>query len=99
LTAYTAWRPRLLSGAGDARTEEVVAMIVDALTAIVMQEVVEYNFGTLPVVFESRRQLINHLRARDRDAAFAEITEHLRSLHRHLIRERNKRQQLAQSVA
>ena len=38
-------------------------MIVDALTAIVMQEVVEYNFGTLPAVFESRRRLINHLRA------------------------------------
>ena len=74
-------------------------MIVDALTAIVMQEVVEYNFGTLPAVFESRRRLINHLRARDRDAALAEITEHLRSLHRHLIRERNKRQQPAQSVA
>jgi len=89
----------LLSDAGDARIEEVVAMIVDALTAIVMPEVVEYNFATLPVVFESRRRLINHLRARDRDAAFAETTEHLRSLHRHLMRERNKLQQPAQSVA
>ena len=73
--------------------------VTRALTAIVMQEVVEYNFGTLPAVFESRRRLINHLRARDRDAASAEITEHLRSLHRHLIRERNKRQQSVQSVA
>lgn len=82
-----------------ATRNEVVAMIVDALTAIVMQEVVEYNFGTLPAVCESRRRLINHLRAGDRDAASAEITEHLRSLHRHLIRERNKRQQSAQSVA
>jgi hypothetical protein len=35
--------------------------------------------------------LIRYLAARDREAATREITEHLQTLHRHLIRERSQR--------
>ena len=74
-----------------ATRNEVVVVMVDALTSIVMQEVVQFNFAVLPSVIEHRIQLISHLAARDREAAMREITEHLQTLHRHLIRERAKR--------
>ena len=74
-----------------ATRNDVVVVMVDALTSIVMQEVVEFNFAVLPSVIDHRIQLIRFLEARDRDAAKREITEHLQTLHRHLIRERGKR--------
>jgi DNA-binding FadR family transcriptional regulator len=83
----------------NATRNEVIVMMVDALTAIVMQEVVDYNFSVLASTIDSRRRLIAHLKQRDSAAAIHEITEHLQRLHRHLIRERNKRSQAATNVA
>ena len=74
-----------------ATRNEVVVVMVDALTSIVMQEVVEFNFAVLPSVIDHRIRLIRHLATGDGDAAMREITEHLQRLHRHLIRERGKR--------
>jgi GntR family transcriptional regulator, transcriptional repressor for pyruvate dehydrogenase complex len=82
-----------------ATRNEVVCMMVDALTEIVMQEVVESNFAILPTALGSRTRLIEHLETRDDVAAAREIADHLRTLHRHLIRERDRRQQARQDVA
>jgi GntR family transcriptional repressor for pyruvate dehydrogenase complex len=84
---------------GKATRNEVIVMMVEALTAIVMQEVVDYNFAVLASTIDSRKRLIAHLKKRDSAAATREITDHLQSLHRHLIRERNKRSQADKNVA
>lgn len=74
-----------------ATRNEVVKVMVEALTSIVMQEVVAFRFAVLPSVIEHRTRLIAHLATGDAAAATVEITEHLKTLHRHLIRERAKR--------
>ena len=81
-----------------ATRNDVVVVMVDALTSIVMQEVVEFNFAVLPSVIDHRLRLIKSLSAGDTKAATAEITEHLQTLHKHLIRERTKRLLAADGV-
>jgi DNA-binding GntR family transcriptional regulator len=38
-------------------------------------------------LFESRRRLVQYLRARDEEKAVAEITAHLKRIHRYILRQ------------
>lgn len=66
---------------------EVLKVIVEALTAIVLQQVEKFRMNTLPDLIVHRRRLIRFLATHDASGAKREITEHLRRLHKHLNRE------------
>jgi GntR family transcriptional repressor for pyruvate dehydrogenase complex len=69
---------------------QVMIITIDALTYIL--RVVINKLGPHPRLdlVESRRKFLKHLRARDAEAAVAEMTDHLTKLHQHLVREQHR---------
>jgi len=63
---------------------------IDALTYIL--RVLINKLGPHPRLdlVESRRKFLKHLRARNAEAAVAEMTDHLTKLHQHLVREQHR---------
>jgi GntR family transcriptional regulator, transcriptional repressor for pyruvate dehydrogenase complex len=69
---------------------QVMIIMIDALTYIL--RILINQLGPHPRLdlVESRRKFLGHLRARDADAAVAEMTDHLTKLHQHLVREQRR---------
>lgn len=69
---------------------QVMIITIDALTYIL--RILINKLGPHPRLdlVESRRKFLRHLRARDADAAVAEMTDHLTKLHQHLVREQHR---------
>jgi GntR family transcriptional repressor for pyruvate dehydrogenase complex len=69
---------------------QVIIITIDALTYIL--RILINQLGPHPRLdlVESRRKFLRHLRARDADAAVAEMTDHLTKLHQHLVREQHR---------
>lgn len=74
---------RLISQATD---NTVLQMIIEALTDIVLQQVVESNIEFFPNLIAHRRRLVEHIAAGQVDDAKREMTDHLQRLRRHLMR-------------
>ena len=70
-----------------AAQNEVLKVIVDSLSAIVLQRVMERRMDAMPNLLEHRRKLIKHLANHDSAAAQKEMGRHLQSLHKHLMHE------------
>jgi GntR family transcriptional repressor for pyruvate dehydrogenase complex len=69
---------------------QVMIVTIDALTYIL--RIIINKLGPHPRLdlVESRRRFLKHLRARDTEAAVAEMTDHLTKLHQHLVREQQR---------
>jgi DNA-binding FadR family transcriptional regulator len=74
---------RLISQATD---NTVLQMIIEALTDIVLQQVVESNIEFFPNLIVHRRRLVGYIAAGQVDEAKREMTDHLQRLRRHLMR-------------
>jgi GntR family transcriptional regulator, transcriptional repressor for pyruvate dehydrogenase complex len=66
---------------------QVLQVIIVALSTIVLQLTERHNMRPLPGLVATRRRLVAHVASGDGAAAAREITEHLRRLHAHLVRE------------
>lgn len=69
---------------------QVMIVTIDALTYIL--RIIINKLGPHPRLdlVEARRRFLRHLRARDAEAAVAEMTDHLTKLHQHLVREQQR---------
>jgi GntR family transcriptional repressor for pyruvate dehydrogenase complex len=69
---------------------QVMIVTIDALTYIL--RIIINKLGPHPRLdlVESRRRFLKHLRARNAEAAVAEMTDHLTKLHQHLVREQQR---------
>ena len=74
---------RLISQATD---NTVLQVIIEALTDIVLQQVVQSNIEFFPNLIAHRRRLVQYIATRQVDDAKREMTEHLQRLRRHLMR-------------
>lgn len=63
---------------------EVIAMLVDALSEIVRTLLARIDPQPLPEIIQVRRKVLRHLRARDADKACAAMSAHFRSLNAYL---------------
>jgi GntR family transcriptional regulator, transcriptional repressor for pyruvate dehydrogenase complex len=72
---------------GQATENRAFQVIIESLTAIVLQQVEKFKIGKLPDVIAHRRRLVAFLAARRTEDAKREIAEHLRRLHKHLASE------------
>jgi DNA-binding FadR family transcriptional regulator len=80
-----------------ATKNRIFGIFVDSLSTILHQFVQGPEYETLQEsLIESRFKLIRHLRARDADAAAAEMRKHLERLHRHV--RRNLKTQAASAI-
>jgi DNA-binding GntR family transcriptional regulator len=70
-----------------ATNNEVLKIIIESLSAIVLQQVEKSRTNTMPDLVVHRRRLLQFLSKRDANGAKREITEHLQRLHKHLNRE------------
>lgn len=68
----------------------VMIITIDALTSILRMVINQVGPHPRLDLVESRRKFLKHLRARDADAAVAEMTDHLTKLHQHLVREQHR---------
>jgi GntR family transcriptional regulator, transcriptional repressor for pyruvate dehydrogenase complex len=68
----------------------VMILTIDALTYILRTVIAELGPHPRLDLVESRRIFLRHLRARDAEAAVAEMTDHLTKLHQHLVREQQR---------
>jgi GntR family transcriptional regulator, transcriptional repressor for pyruvate dehydrogenase complex len=66
---------------------EVLQIIMESLSAIVLQRVAERHMVAMPNLVAHRRRLIEHLADHDAEAAQEEIGIHLQKLHKHLMSE------------
>jgi GntR family transcriptional regulator, transcriptional repressor for pyruvate dehydrogenase complex len=69
---------------------ELLQVIIESLTEIVLQRVEARHMRAMPNLLEHRRRLIRLLAKRDVAAAQREVGQHLQALHRHLLREERK---------
>ena len=69
-----------------ATRNELLQVIVESLTDILLQMWMRSRVEALPGLIEARRELIALMRARDGDAAAEAMAQHLRNLHGHLMR-------------
>lgn len=69
---------------------QVMIVTIDALTYIL--RIIINKLGPHPRLdlVEQRRRFLKHLRARNEEAAVAEMTDHLTKLHQHLVREQQR---------
>ncbi|MBN8975221.1 MAG: FadR family transcriptional regulator [Rhizobiales bacterium] len=74
---------RLISQATD---NTVLQMIIEALTEIVLQQVVQSNIEFFPNLIVHRRRLVEYIASGKVDDAKREMTDHLQRLRRHLMR-------------
>ncbi len=63
---------------------EVIVMLVDALSEIVRTLLARIDPQPFPEIIQVRRKVLRHLRARDADKACAAMTAHFRSLNEYL---------------
>ena len=75
---------RLISQATD---NTVLQVIIQSLTEILLQQVERSGMSAFPNLVAHRRRLVAQLADHNVDEAKREITEHLRRLHRHLLKE------------
>ncbi len=75
----------------NATRNEVVQVVVESLSAIVLQLVNNSNWDTVPRLLAHRRRLVACLESGDVAGAQLEIAEHLKRLHRQLLRQRTTR--------
>jgi GntR family transcriptional repressor for pyruvate dehydrogenase complex len=87
---------RLVSQATD---NTVLQVIIQALTEIVLQQVERSRLGSFPNLVAHRRRLVDRLANHRADEAKQEITEHLRRLHRHLLKEGRAEAEAAEARA
>jgi len=66
---------------GRAAHNEALVLLIHSVTEVVAQILLKTQPEVYDLVIESRRRLVKHLRARDREAAAAEVTTHLAELH------------------
>ena len=66
---------------GRAAHNEALVLLIHSVTEVVAQILLKTQPEVYDLVIESRRRLVAHLRARDREAAAAEVTAHLAELH------------------
>jgi GntR family transcriptional regulator, transcriptional repressor for pyruvate dehydrogenase complex len=71
----------------EATGNQVLQVIIVALSTIVLQQSVRFNMRPLPGLVATRRRLVAHIASGDGGAAAREITAHLKRLHTHLVRE------------
>lgn len=69
-----------------ASKNEVLEIIVDATTDIVLKLFIQLHPDLLPNLLSSRRKFVEHLRARDADAAVVDMERHIKKVHQHLAR-------------
>lgn len=69
---------------------QVMIIMIDALTYILRMVINRLGPHPRLDLVESRRRFLRHLRARNADAAVAEMTDHLTKLHEHLVREQRR---------
>jgi DNA-binding FadR family transcriptional regulator len=74
---------RLISQATD---NTVLQMIIEALTEIVLQQVVQSNIEFFPNLIVHRRRLVEYIASGRIEDAKKEMTDHLQRLRRHLMR-------------
>lgn len=74
---------RLISQATD---NTVLQMIIEALTEIVLQQVVQSNIEFFPNLIVHRRRLVEYIASGKIEDAKKEMTDHLQRLRRHLMR-------------
>lgn len=68
-----------------AAKNDVLEIIINATTEIVMRIFVGLHPDLFPNLVKSRRAFLRHLRARDADKAARHMAQHLKKLHQHLI--------------
>jgi len=66
---------------------ELMQVIVESLSALVLQRVEERRMNAMPDLLAHRRRLVALFAKRDVPGAQLEIGKHLQSLHKHLMRE------------
>lgn len=66
---------------GRAAHNEALVLLIHSVTEVVAQILLKTQPEVFDLVIESRRRLVSHLRARDREAAAAEVTAHMAELH------------------
>ena len=71
----------------EATGNQVLQVIIVALSTIVLQQSVRFNMRPLPGLVATQRRLLAHIASGDGGAAAREITAHLKRLHTHLVRE------------
>ena len=69
---------------------ELLQVIIELLTELVLQRVEERHMSAMPNLVAHRRRLIALLARRDVAEAQQEIGKHLQALHKHLLREERK---------
>jgi len=74
-----------------ATRNEVMVILVDALTDIVLTILARDGVGPKPDTVRVLREIVRRLRARDADEAASLMTRHLQTLHGHLFRAAVKR--------
>jgi GntR family transcriptional regulator, transcriptional repressor for pyruvate dehydrogenase complex len=72
----------------------VLSILIDSLTHILRLVIARVGPDPRLDLVEVRRRFMQHLRARDADRASAEMSEHLRRLHEHLVKAERQRGQL-----
>lgn len=75
---------RLLANAAH---NEVLSILMLSTAEIVRQVLARLAPAPSVGLFESRRRLVQYLRARDEEKAVAEITAHLKRIHRYILRQ------------
>ncbi|MEQ8349096.1 MAG: GntR family transcriptional regulator [Sneathiellaceae bacterium] len=78
---------------------QVMIIVIDALTYILRLLVSQVGPDPKNDLVDTRRRFLAHLRARDADAAAAEMTAHLNSLHDHLVRAQRQQQRRRKAPA
>ena len=71
----------------EATGNQVLQVIIVALSTIVLQQSVRFNMRPLSGLVATRRRLVAHIASGDGGAAAREVTTHLKRLHVHLLRE------------
>ncbi|MBY8824299.1 FadR/GntR family transcriptional regulator [Sphingomonas colocasiae] len=70
---------------GRAAHNEALVLLIHSVTEVVAQILLKTQPEVYDLVIESRRRLVTHLRARDREAAAAEVTAHQAELHAKVV--------------
>jgi GntR family transcriptional repressor for pyruvate dehydrogenase complex len=71
---------------GKATRNEVMVILVDALTEIILKLMSRYDIAARKTTVRSFREILRHLRKRDADAAAAAMAAHLTKLHGHFMK-------------
>ena len=77
----------------EATGNEVLQIIMESLSAIVLQRIADRPMAAMPNLVSHRRKLVGYLAKGEVEAAQAEIGAHLQRLHKHLINEERSYEQ------